>query len=168
MDIFVILKDNYFIPRAFILLNFMADKLNMKKIFTLFAIGMLIAISSEAKSINKLNFVSINTIVDSIPPQFPGGDKAWIDYLNIKLDYNIPVNNGAPVGQYRINYKFNIDKEGKITDLIFENDPGYGIKQEVTRVLKYKNLPKWTPALVNGEPIVHEIKHFLIFIVSED
>ena len=168
MDVFVILRNNYLIPWAFILLTFMANKLNMKKIFSLFIIGMLFANSTEAKSTNNLNFINIYTSIDSIPPQFPGGDKAWIDYLNIKLDYNIPVNNGAPVGQYRINYKFNIDKEGKITDLIFENDPGYGIKQEVTRVLKYKNLPKWTPALINGEPVVHEIKHFLIFIVSED
>jgi hypothetical protein len=168
MDIFVILGNNYFTSRGFILLNFMANKLNMKKIFTLFAIGMLFVNSTEGKTINKLNHVRINTIIDTIPPQFPGGDKAWIDYLNIKLNYNVPVNNNAPLGQYRIDYKFTIDKEGKITDLIFENDPGYGIKQEVTRVLKYKNLPKWTPALVNGEPVVHEIKHFLIFIVSEN
>jgi protein TonB len=140
----------------------------MKKIFTLFVIGMLFVNSTEAKSINKLNFINIYSSVDSIPPLFPGGSDAWVEYLNSKLNYNVPVNNNAPLGQYRIDYKFTIDKEGKITDLIFENNPGYGIRQEVTRVLKYKNLPKWTPALVNGEPIVYQIKHFLIFIVSED
>ena len=140
----------------------------MKRIFTLFVIGMLFVNSTEAKSINKLNFINIYTSVDTIPPLFPGGSDAWVEYLNSKLNYNVPVNNNAPLGQYRIDYKFTIDKEGKITDLIFENNPGYGIRQEVTRVLKYKNLPKWTPALVNGEPIVYQIKHFLIFIVSED
>jgi Skp family chaperone for outer membrane proteins len=32
----------------------------MKKIFTLFVIGMLFVNSTEAKSINKLNFININ------------------------------------------------------------------------------------------------------------
>ena len=140
----------------------------MNKIFTLFVIGILFTNSTEAKSIKKLNFINIYTSVDSIPPLFPGGSDAWAEYLNSKLNYNVPVNNYAPIGQYRINYKFNVNKEGVIVDLIFENDPGYGIKQEVTIVLTNKKMPKWTPASINGEPIVHQIKHFLIFIVSED
>ena len=146
----------------------MANELYMKKILALFVVGMLFANSTEAKSTNNLNFINIYTSVDSIPPLFPGGSDAWVEYLNSKLNYNVPVNNNAPNGQYRINYKFNVNKEGVIVDLVFENDPGYGIKQEVTRVLTNKKMPKWTPASINGEPIVHQIKHFLIFIVSED
>ena len=146
----------------------MANELYMKKILALFVVRMLFANSTEAKSTNNLNFINIYTSVDSIPPLFPGGSDAWVEYLNSKLNYNVPVNNNAPNGQYRINYKFNVNKEGVIVDLIFENDPGYGIKQEVTRVLTNKKMPKWTPASINGEPIVHQIKHFLIFIVSED
>ena len=146
----------------------MTNKLYMNKIFTLFVVGMLFANSTQAKSTNNLNFINIYTSVDSIPPLFPGGSDAWVEYLNSKLNYNVPVNNNAPNGQYRINYKFNVNKEGVIVDLVFENDPGYGIKQEVTRVLTNKKMPKWTPASINGEPIVHQIKHFLIFIVSED
>ena len=168
MDIFVILQNNYLMPWTFILLTFMTDKLYMKKIFALFVVGMLFANFTEAKSTNNLNFINIYTSVDSIPPLFPGGSDAWVEYLNSKLNYNVPVNNNAPNGQYRINYKFNINKEGVIEDLIFENDPGYGIKQEVTRVLTNKKMPKWTPASINGEPIVSQIKHFLIFIVSEN
>ena len=145
----------------------MANKLYMKKILALFVVGMLFANSTEAKSTNNLKFINI-TSVDSIPPLFPGGSDAWVEYLNSKLNYNVPISNNAPSGQYQINYKFNVNKEGVIVDLIFENDPGYGIKQEVTRVLTNKKMPKWTPASINGEPIVHQIKHFLIFIVSED
>jgi protein TonB len=140
----------------------------MKKIFTLLVIGMLFTISSEAKYISKLNFINIYTSVDSIPPLFPGGSDAWVEYLNSKLNYNVPINNNAPSGQYQINYKFSVNKVGVIEDLIFDNDPGYGIKQEVTRVLTNKKMPKWTPASINGEPIVYQLKHFLIFSVSED
>ena len=85
MDTFIIFGNNYFIPQAFILPIFMSNKLYMKIIFTLFAIGMLFTISTEAKTINKLNTVGINTIVDSIPAQFPGGKEAWVEYLNSKL-----------------------------------------------------------------------------------
>jgi protein TonB len=48
---------------------------------------------------------------------------------------------------------FIIDKEGNITNIVFDNDPGYGIKEEVLRVLTNKRMPKWTPGKVNGEPV---------------
>jgi protein TonB len=146
----------------------MANKLYMKKIFTLFAIGMLFTISTEAKTINKLNTVGINTIVDSIPAQFPGGKEAWVEYLNSKLNYNVPITNNAPVGKYPIAFQFIIDKEGKITDIVFDNDPGYGIKEEVLRVLTNKRMPKWTPASINGELKTYRQKQQLIFSVSID
>ncbi len=166
MDTFVVFGNNYFIPRAFILPIFMANKLYMKKVFTLFAIGMLFTISTEAKTINKLNFVSINTIVDSIPAQFPGGKEAWVEYLNSKLNYNVPINNNAPSGQYPISFSFMINKEGNITNIVFDNDPGYGIKEEVNRVLSNKKMPKWSPASINGEPKTYRHKQRLTFSVS--
>ncbi len=127
---------------------------------------MLFTISTDAKSINKLNSVRINTIVDSIPAQFPGGKEAWVEYLNSKLNYNVPVTNNAPVGIYPIVFQFIIDKDGKLTDITFENDPGYGIKEEVIRVLKNKKMPKWTPASIKGEPKTYRYKQSLTFSVS--
>ena len=144
----------------------MANKLYMKKILTLFVVGMLFANSTEAKSINKLNFVKIITIVDSIPAQFPGGKESWVEYLNSKLNYNVPITNNAPVGKYPIAFQFIIDKEGKITDIVFDNDPGYGIKEEVLRVLTNKRMPKWTPASINGEPKTYRQKQRLTFSVD--
>ena len=166
MDIFVILMNNYLIPWAVILFIFMANKLYMKKILALFVVGMLFAKSTEAKSINKLNFVKINTSVDSIPAQFPGGKEAWVDYLNSKLNYNVPIANNAPVGKYPIVFQFIIDKEGKITDITFDEDPGYGIKEEVLRVLRNKRMPKWSPATIDGEPKTYRHKQRLTFSVS--
>jgi hypothetical protein len=145
---------------------FINDKLYMKKIFTLFAILMLFTISTKAKSINISNFVRINTIVDSIPAQFPGGKEAWAEYLNSKMNYNVPINNNAPSGQYPIVFSFIIDKEGNITNIVFDNDPGYGIKEEVTRVLSNKKMPKWTPASINGEPKTYRNKQRLTFSVN--
>ncbi len=138
----------------------------MKKIFFLFLIGLLLTNSAEAKTINSINSTSNYNLGDSIPAQFPGGNEAWIEYLNSMLDENVPSNNNAPTGEYTIFFKFTIDKEGNITDIVFDNDPGYGIKEEVARVLKHKKTPKWIPASINGVPKTYWHKQKLYFSVN--
>ena len=138
----------------------------MKKIFSLFVIGLLFANHTKANSGNKLNYNINYQLVDSIPAQFPGGKEAWVDYLNSKLNYNVPISYNAPVGNYPITFQFTIDKEGKITNIIFDNDPGYGIKEEVMRVLTHKKTPKWTPASINGEARNYRHKQRLTFSVD--
>lgn len=138
----------------------------MKKVLFLFSIGLLLTNSIEAKTIDTFNYSRNFNVGDSIPALFPGGSEAWVEYLNSKLNYNVPINNNAPIGQYPINYRFKIDTVGKITDLIFDNDPGYGIKEEVTRVLNHKKMPKWSPASINGELVFFKVKHSLTFYVN--
>lgn len=138
----------------------------MKKVLFLFSIGLLLANSIEAKTINSFNYTRNFNVGDSIPALFPGGSEAWVEYLNSKLNYNVPIYNNAPIGQYPVTFQFTIDKEGKIVNIIFENDPGYGIKEEVERVLTHKKTPKWTPASINGEPKLYKHRQRLTFSVS--
>lgn len=140
----------------------------MKKVFILFTIGLLLASSMDAKTINYFNSSSIYNLGDSIPAKFPGGSDAWVEYLNSKLNYNVPINNNAPSGQYPIAFSFIIDKEGNITNIVFDKDPGYGIKEEVLRVLTNKRMPKWNPASINGEPKIYRQRQRLTFSVSEN
>lgn len=140
----------------------------MKKVFFLFTIGLLSGNSLEAKTINYFNSTNVYNLGDSIPAKFPGGKDGWVEYLNSKLNYKIPINNNAPTGQYPIGFSFIIDKEGSITNIVFDNDPGYGIKEEVLRVLTNKRMPKWTPASINGEPKIYRQKQRLTFAVSEN
>ena len=47
-------------------------------------------------------------------------------------------------GKYIVSVKFILSKDGNLSDIACENDPGFGMCEEVIRVLK--KITKWTPA----------------------
>lgn len=83
--------------------------------------------------------------------EFPGGEGAWGNYLRKNLNANIPADNGAEPGVYTVTIKFVVSKDGSLSDIICENDPGYGMCQEALRVIK--KTKNWTPALQNGQHV---------------
>src|SRR5689334_2365140 len=48
---------------------------------------------------------------------FPGGIDAWIQFLQKKLNPNVPVDHGAPIGKYTVYVQFVVDKEGNIKEV---------------------------------------------------
>ena len=67
---------------------------------------------------------------------FPGGETAWRKYLEKNLNPNVPVENGAPVGIYTVIVQFIVDKTGAISDIKTLTNFGYGMEQEVLRIMK--------------------------------
>lgn len=82
---------------------------------------------------------------------YPGGDTTWNQFLAKNLNTAIPVDNGAPKGKFIVIVKFIVSKDGSLTDVYCENDPGYGMCQESVRIIK-KSL-KWVPAQVEGRNV---------------
>jgi protein TonB len=82
---------------------------------------------------------------------FPGGDAAWVNYLKRNLNVEIPGENGAPEGNHTVIIKFVVSKDGSLSDITCENDPGYGICEEAKRVIK--KTKNWTPAIQNGRNV---------------
>lgn len=105
-------------------------------------------------------FVSVQ-----IPAEFPGGIQGWTRYLERNLNSDIPVENGAPTNVYTVIVTFIVDKEGKVSDVKAENDPGYGTKEEAVRVIKKG--PNWIPANQNGKAVVYRHKQAITFKVTE-
>lgn len=105
-------------------------------------------------------FVSVQ-----IPAEFPGGIQGWTRYLERNLNSDIPVENGAPTNVYTVIVTFIVDKEGKVSDVKAENDPGYGTKEEAIRVIKKG--PNWIPANQNGKAVVYRHKQAITFKVTE-
>lgn len=60
---------------------------------------------------------------------------------------------------------FIVDKDGKVSDVKAENDPGYGTKEEAIRVIKKG--PNWIPANQNGKLVVYRHKQAITFRVTE-
>jgi protein TonB len=100
-----------------------------------------------------------------IEAKFPGGPGAWQKYLERNLNSNVPVDNGAPPGNYTVVVSFLVDKGGNISEVQALNDPGYGTASEAVRVIKKG--PAWTPAVQNGRNVIYRQKQSITFQVSE-
>ena len=107
----------------------------------------------------------IFTVVQ-IPAEFPGGQQGWIRYLERTLNRDLPVENGAPTGKYSVVVSFIVGKDGSISEVKAENDPGYGTKDEAVRVIQLG--PKWKPAIQNGRNVIYRHRQAIVFMVSED
>jgi periplasmic protein TonB len=97
--------------------------------------------------------------------QFPGGQQAWIRYLQKNLNANAPVDNGAPAGTYQVIVKFIVSKDGSISDVQAESKHGFGMEDEAVKIIKRG--PKWTPALQNGRNVNAYRRQPITFIVEE-
>jgi protein TonB len=100
-----------------------------------------------------------------IEAQFPGGNAAWIKYLERNLNAEAPAENGAPPGKYTVIVSFLVDKNGNISEVQALNDPGYGTAAEAVRVIKKG--PAWTPAVQNGRNVIYRQKQSITFQVQE-
>jgi protein TonB len=78
---------------------------------------------------------------------FPGGNTAWNNYLEKNIHRNIVKQNKAPKGKYLVVVKFVVNAEGEIYNAVCETKYGYGIEEEVIKVVEQS--PKWTPAMRN-------------------
>lgn len=99
-----------------------------------------------------------------VEPQFPGGANAWLTYLDKNLDKNIAKKNKAAVGNYTVNLRFTIDKEGNVSEVIAENNPGFGTAAEAIRVIE--NGPRWIPAEQNGKKVIYSARQTIVFQVK--
>ncbi|QEC66532.1 energy transducer TonB [Panacibacter ginsenosidivorans] len=100
-----------------------------------------------------------------IEAKFPGGQAAWIKYLQRNLNSDTPVENGAPPGNYTVIVSFLVDKNGNISEVQPLNDPGYGTAAEAVRVIKKG--PAWSPAVQNGRNVIYRQKQSVTFQVAE-
>ncbi|MFN4008248.1 MAG: energy transducer TonB [Chitinophagaceae bacterium] len=101
-----------------------------------------------------------------IEAKFPGGLGEWKRFLERNLNRDVPIDNGAPVGNYTVVVSFLVDKDGNVSEVRAENNPGYGTAEEAVRVIKRG--PKWTPAVQNGRNVIYRQKQTITFQVSEE
>ena len=99
-------------------------------------------------------------------PRFPGGQNNWVRFLQQNLRADIAVKNGAPAGTYQVMVQFIVTKEGKITDVKSLTQNGYGMEQEVVRLMELS--PDWEPARQNKQVVHAYKKQPVTFVISED
>ncbi|SJZ36286.1 energy transducer TonB [Sediminibacterium ginsengisoli] len=99
-----------------------------------------------------------------IAASFNGGMDAWRKYLERNLNRDLPSENGAPPAQYTVTVSFIVDREGRISDVKAENDPGFGTKEEAVRVILKG--PNWIPAQQNGHKVIYRHRQRITFQVE--
>ncbi len=109
-----------------------------------------------------------NKVFDKVetPPTFPGGDTAWRKYLEKTLNASVPVDSGAKEGTYKIIVQFIVHEDGFISDIKPLTNFGYGMENEVMRVIKAG--PKWMPARQNGHVVKSYKQQPVTFVVTDD
>jgi protein TonB len=91
-------------------------------------------------------------------------DGDWNSFLKKNLDATTPGNNDAPEGTYTVVVKFVVSKDGSLSDIMCESDPGYGICKEAIRVIKKSK--KWNPALQNANVVNAYRRQPITFLVE--
>ncbi len=131
----------------------------------------IVAPPVENKGINSITpkpTIDIDEIftVVQIPAKFPGDIDGWRKYLERNLNADLPAENGAPGGSYTVTVSFIVNKEGVISDVKAENDPGFGTKTEAIRVIQKG--PKWEPAIQNGQKVIYRHRQNVTFRVADN
>jgi protein TonB len=91
-------------------------------------------------------------------------DGDWNGFLKRNLDPDTPANNDAPEGTYTVIVKFVVSKDGSLSDIMCETDPGFGICKEAIRVIK--KTKNWIPAVQNGNSVNAYRRQPITFVVG--
>jgi protein TonB len=90
----------------------------------------------------------------------------WVNFLQRNLRPDVPVENGAPAGSYKIFIQFVVDVDGSVSDIKPLTHIGYGMEEEAVRVLK--KATKWEPAFQNGIHVKSYRRQPITFEVAEE
>ena len=77
-------------------------------------------------------------------PTFPGGKKAWHDFLRSQIKLPVIFSNKPAAGLYRVIVRIIVNSDGKIREISAVSNCGYGMEAELIRCIKKS--PDWIPA----------------------
>ncbi len=98
-----------------------------------------------------------------VPPEFPGGSDAWINYLQRMLRVPDDLEAGD---RKTVLVKFVVNADGDVTDAIVMKSGGNAFDKEVLRVIS--RMPKWKPGKQNGKAVAVYFTQPVTFTASED
>jgi periplasmic protein TonB len=95
-------------------------------------------------------------------PEFPGGQQAWLNFLQKYLIAPEELEAGE---KKMVAIRFSVSEEGVVTNFQVIQSAGASYDNEVIRVLK--KMPKWKPAIQNGQPVARAFTQPVTFMGVE-
>lgn len=80
-------------------------------------------------------------------PEFPGGEKALLEFISKNLLYSVELQEKGIQGQVLV--RFAVAKDGSITNIELIKSSNSGLNEEALRVVR--SLPKWKAGIQNEE-----------------
>src|SRR5206468_8291196 len=93
--------------------------------------------------------------------------KQWRRHLESQLQRYIEdaASQGMAPGQYTVNVRFLVERDGSINDVQSLNDPGYGLKKGAEEVVKKG--PRWSPGEQNGRKVRSYHTQPITFVIAD-
>ena len=104
--------------------------------------------NSDQQAVTEGDGNAIFTAVE-VEPEPAGGMQKFYDYLGKKIQYPSAAKEAGTHG--KVILQFVVEKDGSLTDIKVLREPGNGLGEEATRVMKLA--PKWKPGVQNGKPV---------------
>jgi protein TonB len=95
-------------------------------------------------------------------PEFPGGQQAWMNFLQKNLISPDELEAGD---KKMVSIRFQVSAEGIVTNFEIVQSAGRSFDNEVIRVLK--KMPRWKPAIQNGLPVARAFTQPVTFVGVE-
>lgn len=96
-----------------------------------------------------------------VMPEFPGGEKALMKFLQKNTEYPEMEHNLGISG--KVTTEFTVNEDGSISDIAVLKSPSRGFDKEVVRVIKI--LPHFKPGMQNNRPV--KVRYVLPFVFRE-
>jgi protein TonB len=94
--------------------------------------------------------------------------RQWKRHLESQLQRYIEdaASQGMAPGQYTVQVRFLVERDGSIADVQSLNDPGYGLGKGAVEVVKRG--PKWEAGIQNGRPVRSYHTQPITFVIAEE
>jgi protein TonB len=104
----------------------------------------------------------VKEALPSKEPEFPGGQQAWLNFLQ---KYLIAPGELEPGEKKNVQIRFQVSAEGVVTNFEIVQSAGSAFDSEVIRVLR--KMPRWKPAIQNGQPVARAFTQPVTFMGVE-
>ncbi len=88
-------------------------------------------------------------IIAEVMPEFPGGERALINYLSSHVNYPVIAQENGIEGKVYVS--FVVDEQGNIYDVNILRGVDTSLDNEAMRVVK--GMPRWNPGMQGGKPV---------------
>jgi hypothetical protein len=126
------------------------------KVSSVAAVSVVLLIAFNSQAVAQTSFSGknandnrISEKTNVIQPQFPGGIEKF--YMFVGQNFRMPEEFSKHKMEGKLFVEFMVEKDGGLSEFKIVKDLGYGVSDEVIRVLKLS--PKWIPATENGQAV---------------